>query len=167
MSQRITMTVALALTPIIASAAQIPDLPVPRGAAVILNTGSTNSAGYRIVVARYGGAEYVVAGKRQRASLRADVRDEFFAALSAAMPFPTQKTCLKSASFGSSTFVWWRGHRSGDISCPGATPVERLRVVVQKVADTLGVPTLGHIVPMLPHEPRRILTTAQPTTPTP
>ena len=55
------------VAPLAASAAPaVPYLPVPRGAAVILNTGSTShTLGYRVVIQRSGAAEEYINGPKR------------------------------------------------------------------------------------------------------
>jgi hypothetical protein len=162
-----TLIVALMLaTPVVVAAAPtVPYLPVPHGAAVILNTGSTNTVGYRIVVQRSGAAEYVNGPKRATAMLPASLAAQFFTDVQAAMPLSSRgaSDCMKSASFGSSQFVWWRGSRSGDLTCGGASAVSN---DVVKIAQTLDLSTglrLMRPIPMLTNEPRKPLPQPVPT----
>ena len=75
------------LAPIAASAMpSVPYLPVPKGAAVILDTGSTNTLGYRIVVRQSGEAEYINGPKRAMAEVPPSLSTRFFKDLQAAMP---------------------------------------------------------------------------------
>jgi hypothetical protein len=157
-SRRLTLglyvCVALSAAPALA-AQPVPYLPVPRDAAVILNTGSTNAAGYRIVVQRDGQAEYVLGGVRKKVQLSAQKTESFFSDMSAAMPLSGLRAghCMKSASFGSSTFVWWRGKRSPDLQCAADPKATALYSSVSKVATELGLDRV--IIPPMPNEPRR------------
>ncbi|HEY7981464.1 MAG TPA: hypothetical protein VID19_08245 [Candidatus Eremiobacteraceae bacterium] len=161
------LLVALFLVaPLAASAAPaVPYLPVPRGAAVILNTGSTNTLGYRVVIQRSGAAEYINGPKRATAVVPASLTTHFFADVQAAMPLlaHTATTCMKSASFGSSLFVWWKGSRSGDLTCPAG---DTIASDVAKIAQALNLSTglrLVRPIPMLTNEPRRPLPLPTPT----
>lgn len=139
-------------------AAPVPYLPVPRGAAVILNTGSTNSAGYRIVVTRSGAAEYIWGDRRATTTLPSDVTAQFYKDLEAGMPLSSMHVlaCMKSASFGYSLFAWWRGQRSHDISCPGDAHADALAKDVAAIADALHLAAAsGHPIHMLPNEARK------------
>lgn len=138
-----------------------PYLPVPRGAAVILDTGSTNTAAYRIVVTESGQATSVLAGRASATSqIGADLASRLFTDLRAGMPLSQLRLapCMKSASFGSSRFVWWRGQRSPDITCPGAPAISRdvldIATAVFGSAAPLKGSGAGHSVAPLPNEPR-------------
>jgi hypothetical protein len=141
---------ALAATP-------VPYLPVPKGAAVILNTGSTNALGYRIVIQQSGAAEYINGDKRAMATVPAATTTKFFTDLQAAMPLKVHPMihCMKSVSFGTSLFVWWKGARSYDLTC--GTNV--LTGDAYAVAQALGLSTGAmrepmHPIPALTNEPR-------------
>ncbi|HKW44040.1 MAG TPA: hypothetical protein VJN22_00195 [Candidatus Eremiobacteraceae bacterium] len=148
----------------------VPYLPVPKGAAVILNTGSTNTLGYRIVVQPSGAAEYVNGSRRAAASIPRSLATRFFKDLQAAMPLSSRgaSDCMKSASFGYSSFVWWKGSRSGDLTCGGGGAVDADALTI---AQALGASTALRTrpIPMLTNEPRKPLpqplppSTAQPT----
>lgn len=146
------------VAPVAASAATlVPYLPVPKGAAVILNTGSTNTQGYRIVVQASGDAEYVNGSHRAIASVPASLAAQFFKDMLAAMPLTArgESDCMKSASFGSSLFVWWKGSRSGDLTCGLSTKVSSDAL---QIAQALGMSTgLMRPIPMLTNEPRKPL----------
>jgi hypothetical protein len=150
------------LVPIAASATpSVPYLPVPKGAAVILDTGSTNTLGYRIVVRQSGEAEYINGSKRAMAEVPPSLSTRFFKDLQAAMPLTARGSsgCMKSASFGSSLFVWWKGSRSGDLSC---SSVSALAMDARMIAQALGISSgartpLVRPIPMLTNEPRKPL----------
>ena len=157
-SRRLTLALCacIALSAIPALGAQaVPYLPVPHDAAVILNTGSTNAQGYRIVVQRDGQAEYVMGSARKKVQLSAQKTESFFADMSAAMPLTALRAghCMKSASFGSSTFVCCRGKRSPDLQCAADPKATALYSSVSKVAIELGLDRI--IIPPMPNEPRR------------
>ncbi len=158
-----SLLVAIPITAIasITTASRVPYLPVPKGAAVILNTGSTNSAGYRIVIQPDGSAEYVVASTPQRASIPTEQAHRFFADLAAAMPLHElpSEPCMKSVSFGTSLFVWWSHSRSPDLSCPSDARGRTLRDDAEQVAQALKISgLLGPVMrPMLPNEQHRAL----------
>src|SRR4030088_228349 len=101
--KRIAAAVTIAIATLFPAlgAAPVPYLPISKGAAVILNTGSTNSAGYRIVVQANGSAEYVQGSTRATAHVPQAVVSKFFADLQAAMPLSRVHVvpCMKSVSF--------------------------------------------------------------------
>ena len=152
----------LLVAPVAASAAPlVPYLPVPHGAAVILNTGSTNTQGYRIVVQPSGDAEYINGSHRAIASVPASLAEQFFKDLQAAMPLTARgaSDCMKSSSFGSSLFIWWNGSRSGDLTCGLSSKVSSEAL---QIAQSLGMSTglrtpLMRPIPMLTNEPRKPL----------
>lgn len=137
-----------------AAPAPVPYLPVPHHATVILDTGSTNALGYRIVVARDGSAEWVMGSTRQRAQLSKSTTDTLFADLKAAMPLSQLQSthCMKSASFGTSTFAYWEHQRSPDLQCTEDPHATALYASIQAVVAELGI---GKRVIPLPNEPRR------------
>lgn len=144
-----------------------PYLPVPRGAAVILNTGSTNASGYRIVVARDGRSEYVAGSGHRSAAIPKDVAAKFFDALQSAAPLQDlpRVPCMKSASFGASLFVWWRGQRSPDLTCVFDPRGKTLVVDASAIAGALHISSRSScavVRPLLPAEMHRSLPTPQP-----
>ncbi len=96
--------------------------------AVIVNSGSTNRPGFRIVVLRTGAAEYTETGRRpdrepakpQRRSLPPALVKRFYADLDSAKPLPAlpPQRCAKSASFGSRLTVQLGDEETPDLSCP-------------------------------------------------
>jgi len=111
----------LALAFFIAAVTVAPLPAAPPDAAVIVNSGSTNARGYRIVV-RPGGsalvsrqAEVTTIGIVSR-----ETATRFFADLAAAAPLDAigGAPCLKSASFGVRITVAWHGTQSPDLACP-------------------------------------------------
>jgi hypothetical protein len=96
--------------------------------AVIVNSGSTNRAGFRIEVERSGQAEYTSTPRRGQAAeqVRRKIPDSllqrFYADLGAAQPLSALPVehCAKSVSFGTTTTVELGSERTPDISCPNA-----------------------------------------------
>jgi len=87
--------------------------------ATIVNSGSTNRAGFRIAVKRTGVAEMNTRGKSVQRELAPETVARFYADLKAAEPlaaFP-KVHCMKSASFGSSLSVELGGDKTPDLSC--------------------------------------------------
>ena len=120
-------------------ASNVPYLPVPHDAAVMLVTSSTNTVGFRIVVQRNGTAEYVRGDDRATAHLSAATTKELFSDLESGMPLSelASQRCMKSASFGTSTFVYWRHQRSPDVSCAGDAKGAAIAAEVKRVAGEL------------------------------
>lgn len=140
-----TMCAVVALGAVAYARQPVPYLPVPRDAAVILNTGSTNGPGYRIVLQRSGNAEYVHGPKRANVTIDGALASRFFTDATHAMPLSRLRVlmCMKSASFGSQTFVWWRGQRTSDISCPGDDDASRLYADVGAIVASIGMPRVA------------------------
>jgi hypothetical protein len=145
------------------AATPVPYLPVPKGAAVILNTGSTNAAGYRIVLQRSGSTEYIWGAQRATANIDPSIAAKFFSDATRGMPLAQLHVvmCMKSASFGSMTFVWWRGSRSRDLSCPGEANAQHLYDDALAVANALKIGG-GQPVYLPTGEPRKPIPTPSP-----
>lgn len=116
--------------------------------AVIANSGSTNTLGYRIEVRSDGSAtvEMVHAATASPSpaksfTVSSSITKQFFADLAAARQAKTvTEPCMKSASFGSSTYVTWQGWRSGDLTCPPSDPAGKSLVKdVEEIRDAAGV----------------------------
>ncbi len=144
-----------------------------RDGAVIHNTGSTNFLGYTIKVWSDGSATAVrsnragaAIGHPSHGSLPMDLTRKFFADLKAAKKSGnvTGRPCMKSASFGSATFVQYHGWTSPDLECPGDGVVVALAAEAHQIASTVQVRTTQMNAPvrrpMLPNEPRRAPETA-------
>ncbi|MBV8171330.1 MAG: hypothetical protein JO219_05290 [Candidatus Eremiobacteraeota bacterium] len=157
MINRVLGGCALAILTLSAASASapVPYLPVPHHATVILNTGSTNAPGYRIVVARDGSAQWISGSMRHSGQLSQKSTQKLFADLASAMPLSKLQSahCMKSASFGTSTFAYWEHERSSDLQCTSDVRATALYSTIQAVAVELGIGK--HTIPMLPNEPRR------------
>ncbi len=92
----------------------------------IVNSGSTNVAGYELRVLPDGDLlPRPAAGVAKRVSPALVTR--LFADLRAAGPLDRLSAthCMKSVSFGSSTRITYRGKISPDLSCPSLSPAVR------------------------------------------
>ncbi len=139
-----------------------PYLPVPKDAAVIMQTGSTNTTGYRIVVTHAGTAEFIAASGRATGTIATRLATKLFADLAAASPLDQirSQACMKSASFGTSLFVYWNHARSPDLSCLLSARGSALVDDVSAVAAQLHLNgTRGVMRPLLPGEQHRPLPT--------
>ncbi len=98
--------------------------------AVIVNSGSTNSAGFRIVVERSGKAEFTAVPrksgrspdetpKQMERTLPDAMVKRFYADLDAAKPLSSlpNRRCMKSASFGTKLTIEFAGEETPDLSC--------------------------------------------------
>ena len=100
------------------------------GSAVIVNSGSTNTPGFRIEVKPSGKAEYTprvrralepgdMATKPMTRQIPASIAKRFFADLDACKPLAALPAahCMKSASFGSTVTIEYAGQKTPDLSC--------------------------------------------------
>ena len=101
--------------------------------AVILNSGSTNTAGFRLTVEKSGDAEYAPLPRKYgpqspapteptRHKLPDALVQRFYSDLEAAKPLSglPRERCMKSASFGTTTIIQFDGEETPDLSCPNA-----------------------------------------------
>ncbi len=110
----------------ITAAAVMAGTPAPADQATIVNSGSTNTSGFKITVESGGHASSIMQNRAgvAQSSVHAFVltpkqATQFFADLKAAKAAPsTEGGCMKSASFGSSTHVTWHDWTSPDLQCP-------------------------------------------------
>ena len=117
---------------VLALLAGVVALAADTGSAVIVNSGSTNTAGFKIVVPKNGSAEYTSTPRPHRAPedqadktpaqrrLDPALVQRFYSDLEAARPFSDLPTphCMKSASFGSRLTIQLNGEETPDLSCP-------------------------------------------------
>lgn len=119
MTRRETLLSLLAIATLMAAA------PV-RDSAVIVNSGSTNTIGYKISVWSDGTASVTMqqregssASRPKSFNVPSPIATHFFSDLAAARSGKAVTVpCMKSASFGTSTHVTWQGWVSPDLDCP-------------------------------------------------
>jgi hypothetical protein len=119
---------------------------IPKDAAVIINSGSTNTRPYRIVVLPDRHAFVTIdGGAASEATLSKETGETFFKDLAAAMPLSklAHQPCMKSASFGSTTYIEYKGERSPDLSCGSEGAGAKLAADVQSIATELKVVVFG------------------------
>lgn len=125
-------------------------LPVAAEAdsAVIVNSGSTNTAGFKIAVERSGNAEYAAMPRRplpqapepSRRPVPNELAKRLYADLEAAKPLSSlpRPRCAKSASFGSRLTIEFGGSETPDLSCgDGDNP--KLRALIHDTNDILAI----------------------------
>ncbi len=136
-----------------AAAATIPG--VSPEDAVIRNSGSTNAAGYAIIVHPDGSVEIDQAGVVSRATLERPQTKWLFAKLQADSPISNLVSahCMRSMSFGSTTRVTYRGATTGDLGCTFDPAARELKRTVDVIAAQLGVSMRGRR-PILRMQPR-------------
>jgi hypothetical protein len=96
--------------------------------AIIVDSGSTNRAGFKVVVERSGNAEYTL-------KIPDALVQRFYADLVKAQPFsalPRQR-CAKSASFGTTLTIEFGDEETPDLSCPEGSPL--LQILKQAAND--------------------------------
>ncbi len=117
-------------------------MPTAANVATIVNSGSTNTAGYRLTVNENGTVALVQGDVTLKKHVAPEIVTRFFADLRAAAPVDAipAAMCMKSASFGTTTRVLYRGKVSPDVSCPSPSPLGRaLAVDAQSLAGAAGV----------------------------
>lgn len=109
--------------------------------ALIVDSGSTNRAGYRLRVWSDGTTALQQGDTPIGKHVSAALVSRFFADLKAAGPLDqlAAARCMKSTSFGSSTQVGYLGKMSADLTCPGSPAMRTLDVDAQALADAAGV----------------------------
>lgn len=123
------MSRLLAIVGFMAAASQLPGAPEVGNSATIVNSGSTNRPGFRIVVDRSGVAEFSLAPRRPgaqparpastRQTLPHALVEAFYADLQAVKRLDSLPAvhCAKSASFGSVLTVELGQDQTPDLSC--------------------------------------------------
>jgi hypothetical protein len=89
---------------------------------LITNSGSTNRAGVNITIEASGPAVIEDRhGNKTQMNLDSELQAKFIKDVEAASPVNevSANHCMKSVSFGSRTFITYKGIRSPDLSCPG------------------------------------------------
>jgi hypothetical protein len=104
--------------------------PAADDLAVLVNSGSTNTMGFRIVVERSGDAECTATARRAGSqpndrveSMRQHVPNtlvqRLYSDLEKAKPFASlpRRLCMKSASFGTTLTIEFGGDKTPDLNC--------------------------------------------------
>ncbi len=115
---------------------------VPKNVAVILNSGSTKTIGYRLFVFPSGQVRYIDGDGRKIGKISVALTQQFFSDLRAAMPLeklPTKKPCRKPIAVGTSTTIRLGAAQSPDVSCPGNAIAQALFHDVTAIAKALSV----------------------------
>jgi hypothetical protein len=118
------------------------NMMIPTNVAMIVNTGSTNTPCYRILVTPAGQVSYVKGNATGSGNLSSNLTRKLFRDIRVAEPLsklPVQQPCIKSVSFGSSTFVRLGGEASPDVSCPGNAKAQALWKDTSAVARALKI----------------------------
>src|SRR3984893_1294362 len=122
-------------------------IPVSSTEALIVNSGSTNTAGYRLRVSTSGWTTLQQGDIALRKRVAARFVRQLFADLRATGPLDELAVhpCMKSASFGTTMVIVYRGKTSPDISCPGTS--RALQQDALALADAAGVTLMAHPLP--------------------
>lgn len=126
--------------------------PVDTGSAAIVNSGSTNTPGFKIVVESEGAAEYTPmprahtqpegqhVGAPMKRKLPPALVHRFFSDLEAARPFSDlpRPTCMKSVSFGTRLTIQFNGDETPDLNC-GAGQSAKLAALIDDAKQIVAV----------------------------
>ncbi len=121
----------------------------PSETATIENTGSTNTTGYKITVTQTGNSFHAEAASTggdhnseagNKEPLRSQVR-KLFTDLAAAMPLTSLpvRHGMRSVSFGTSTFITYKGQRSPDLTSGGSPRANALKADIDAITKALHV----------------------------
>jgi hypothetical protein len=125
--------------------------PVPAGDVLIVNSGSTNRAGYRIAVAPDGRVQVMQGTATRTLTIPAQLAAQLYADLAAAGPLdamPAQR-CMKSASFGSTTTIAYAAKTSPDLQCEATSAAAHaLAADVAAVTAAAGVRVMRRTLPI-------------------
>ncbi len=118
--------------------------PVDAASAVIVNSGSTNTPGFKIVVQNNGAAEYTPMPRAHqqpegqqvltpmKRKLPPALAHRLYSDLEAARPFSDlpRPRCMKSVSFGTRLTIQFHGDQTPDLNC-GAGQNAKLSALVE------------------------------------
>ncbi|MDQ2662666.1 MAG: hypothetical protein M3Y18_01375 [Candidatus Eremiobacteraeota bacterium] len=139
-------------------------LAARRDGALVRNSGSTNAAGYALLVWSDGQASVTPISRSPlglggRRFVRVDpaLANRFLAdAKRAKSRQPRAEACMKSASFGTVTTVFYHGYTSPDLNCPSRDPaLTSLSVDVQAIVRETRAVSRGRPIGLPANEPRR------------
>jgi hypothetical protein len=124
--------------------------------ATIVNSGSTNTAGWTIAF-RSDGRGTVTDGSSPSFSVSREIAMRFFSDVATARNgHAAGRLCMKSASFGTRLNVTWHGWTSPDLSCPSAsTSLAALSEDVAHITAAASPPS-GGMRRFIPPAPRRL-----------
>ncbi|HUY11536.1 MAG TPA: hypothetical protein VMV73_04665 [Candidatus Dormibacteraeota bacterium] len=157
---------AAALAFLAAFSLAIPAVSCPIDGARIVDTGSTNVAGFTMGIRADGTGWWKIAsrsplstGAPHSFTIPVATATRLLATLADGRALQSKGVpCMKSASFGYSLFALWHGWRSPDIACPLRDASSRsIASAMHAVIAASGMPTLGpgHRVTLPTNEPRR------------
>jgi hypothetical protein len=121
----VTVLLAWFFAPVISNAVER-EVRMPNATtACIVNSGSTNTLGFTLTLAENGAATLEQGNSTQQKQLSTAIVGRFFAALRGSGPLDALPAtqCIKSASFGTTTRIFYGGKASPDISCLSPNPL--------------------------------------------
>jgi hypothetical protein len=121
-------------------------IPVDETHILIANSGSTNVQGFSLIVAEDGEATVEQGNSTSQRYLPQTFTTRLFADLRAAGALDAlpPSRCPKSASFGTTMRISYRGKTSPDVSCPSPNPVLR-----RLASDVMSLLDAANISPIL------------------
>ncbi|HEX2571651.1 MAG TPA: hypothetical protein VH877_18975 [Polyangia bacterium] len=114
----------------------------PTNALVILNTGTTDTIGYRIVIPPSGEAFFVTGkgpGQKQLPAKLLKKLHKDLAAVGSLEQMAVRTPCPKPAASATTTTLQYHGQFSGDLTCAGDKRAVKLQKVITEVVKVLGV----------------------------
>ena len=140
------------LAALLATGAWVVASPVDTASAVIVNSGSTNTAGFKIVVQNDGAAEYTPMLRAHpqpegqhvltpvKRNLPPALAHRLYSDLEAARPFSDlpRPRCMKSVSFGTRLIIQFHGDETPDLNC-GAGQNAKLEALVEDAKQIVAV----------------------------
>jgi hypothetical protein len=135
----------LVVAPLAGNAVGQPGAPVDETHALIVNSGSTNFQGFSLLLSQDGEAKLKQGNSTFQRSLPQTFTTRLFADLRAAGALDAlpRSRCMKSASFATTTRIFYRGETSPDVSCPSPNAVlQRLAMDVMSVRDAANISTI-------------------------
>jgi hypothetical protein len=124
--------------------------PLDETHVLIVNSGSTNFQGFSVILSQDGEAILRQGDSTFHRYLPQTFATRLFADLRAAGALDAlpSSRCMKSASFGTTMRIFYRGKTSPDISCPSPNPrLQRLAIDVRSLleaANISAIPRRGH-----------------------
>jgi hypothetical protein len=122
----------------------------PSRTARIYNSGSTNTLSWNMAIKRSGRVIIEIEGyqKPLHGNMPMEMTDKFFQDLDAAMPIENLPPghCLKTASFGTLTSIFYDGQLSPDISCPDGDQEKALYRDVKMMEKLMGITNLSRYI---------------------
>lgn len=126
----------------------VPQLPMPKGAAMIYNAGNGDFAGYRIVVTPAGQAAAIDGAGRSTSELQGSVADQFFNDLATAGPLDKLPAgdCASRTTSAATTVevnaavtITWNGQRTPSLTCVTDAAAVRLLLDATTIQHALYV----------------------------